>query len=459
MLKPLLSLGWFRVQSFLNYSVIMLLVAPLLVVSGSSSARQSSVAENTPEEGFSDSLSEETKITDNNISIEPEQLVIDSVAGEKISGDNTIVSSQTLRKSHLPGENLPTPMTMAVVGPISSIQADAIDSLVVEEPIDSSSQASIEQEPFAAVEFSPVFTPPSSQQHEQQSQSQLVETLKAHKTASLEESKEESKETKSVTAVAPSKRKSLPQPQDMRVVEELDEADFETQEDPIASPHPVPWKWITSTQKAIGSQGNSGVRYYRSVPVISPDGRYAVYSRVQLQVEPEMHNTRVTSMLFVEDRETKKLKVLKSTSKIHDPLLQAEATPASYVPHGTIDIFVPISWSQSGDRFLARKFQGLMNTSDARDSALIWDREDNSTNTITPSQNPDEHHKISVLLGWSKVQPTQVMFRAGELGEEEWPLVTVADNGTTVAATDADQPVVFGNLNQEIWGGSQVAYR
>ncbi|MDJ0677676.1 MAG: hypothetical protein QNJ36_20210 [Calothrix sp. MO_167.B42] len=452
MLKPLLSSGWFRVQSFLNYSVIMLLVAPLLVVSGSSSARQSTVAKNTPGEGFSDSLSEETNIAEN-ISVEPEQLAIDSVAGEKITGDHTTVSSQALRKSHLQGENLAAPMTMAVVRPTSSIQADAIDSLVGEEQTDSSSQTSSQQEPLAVVEFSPVFTPPSSQLHEQQSQSQLVEKLRSHKTASLE--------SKSVTAtaVAPSKRKSLPQTQDMRVVEELDEAELEKQEDPIASPHPVPWKWITSTQKAIGSQGISGVRYYRSVPVISPDGRYAVYSRVQLQVEPEMHNTRVTSMLFIEDRQTRKLKVLKSSSQAQDPLLQAKATPASYVPHGTIDIFVPISWSKSGDRFLARKFQGLMNTSDARDSAVIWDREDNSTNTITPSQNPDEHHKISVLLGWSKVQPTQVMFRAGELGEEEWPLVTVADNGTTVAATDADQPVVFGDLNQDIWGGSQVAYR
>ncbi len=445
MLKSLLSSGWFRVQSFLNYSVIMLLIAPLLVVSGSSSARQSRVEKNTPVEGLSDSLSEETTIAD----IDPEQLAFDSVAGEKVTGDKTVISSGALRKGHLQGGNLATPMAMAAVRQTPSIQADAIDSLVGEEQTDPSSQKNTQQEPLAVVELSPVFTPPSSQLHEQKSQ--LVEKLRAYKTASLE--------PKSVTAVAPSERKSLPKAQDMRVVKELDEAELEKQEDPIASPHAVPWKWITSTQKAIGSQGNSGVRYYRSVPVISPDGRYAVYSRVQLQVEPEMHNTRVTSMLFIEDRQTKKLKVLKSTSQVGDPLLQAKATPANYVPHGTIDIFVPISWSKNGDRFLARKFQGLMSTSDARDSAVIWDREDNSTNTIAPSQNPDEHHKIAVLLGWSKVQPTKVMFRAGELGEEEWPLVTVADNGTTVAATDADQPVVFGDLDQDIWGGSQVAYR
>ncbi|WP_339385987.1 hypothetical protein [Calothrix rhizosoleniae] len=401
-------------------------------------------------EGLFDSLSEDTTIAE----IDPQQLAFDSVAREKLIGDKTRTSSAAFRKGHLQGGNLAAPMAIAVVRPTSSIQADAIDSLVGEEQTDSFSQKNTQPEPLAAVELSPVFTPPSSQLQEQKSQ--LVEKLRAYKIASAES---KSVESKSVTAIALSARKSLPKPQEMTVVKELDETQLEKQEDPIASPHPVPWKWITSTQKAIGSQGISGVRYYRSVPVISPDGRYAVYSRVQLQVEPEMHNTRVTSMLFIEDRQTKKLKVLKSTSRVRDPLLEAKATPVSYVPNGTIDIFVPISWSKNGDRFLARKFQGFMNTSDAKDSAFIWDRQDNSTNTIIPSQNQDEHHKISVLLGWSKMQPTKVMFRAGELGEEEWPLVTVADNGTTVAATDADQPVVFGDLNEDIWQGSKVAYR
>ncbi len=59
------------------------------------------------------------------------------------------------------------------------------------------------------------------------------------------------------------------------------------------------------TQEAIGGQGRSGVRQYRSTPVVSPDGRYAVYSRVQLEVEPEMHNSQVSSLLFIEDRQTK----------------------------------------------------------------------------------------------------------------------------------------------------------
>ncbi|HAE05732.1 MAG TPA: hypothetical protein DCG18_03015, partial [Richelia sp.] len=148
-----------------------------------------------------------------------------------------------------------------------------------------------------------------------------------------------------------------------------------------------------------------------------------------------------------------------STSKIKEPLLKVNTTTADYIPKGTIEIFVPVSWSKDGCRFLTRQFQGLMNTSDATDSAVIWDKENNSINTIAPSQKEDEHHKMAVLLGWSKAQPTKVMFRAGELGQEEWPLVTVSDNGKTVAAINADRPVVFGDHNQDIWRVSQVASR
>jgi len=64
-----------------------------------------------------------------------------------------------------------------------------------------------------------------------------------------------------------------------------------------------------------------------------------------------------------------------------------------------------------------------------------------------------------VLLGWSKSQPDHVLFRAGELGEENWPLVKVANDGKTVTTTDDDQPITFGKQVTEIWAGPQVAYR
>ncbi len=157
------------------------------------------------------------------------------------------------------------------------------------------------------------------------------------------------------------------------VIEELDEEEMLAQIDPIGSPHPIPWKWIAATQEAIGSKGRSGVRHYRSVPVVSPDGKYAVYSRVQLEVKPEMYNSRVTSVLFVQDMHTKKLWVMASTTPVSDPLLKVKALKAAAASEetdtqsGKIGVLVPVSWSGKGNSFLARKFEGIFNAGDSTD--------------------------------------------------------------------------------------------
>jgi hypothetical protein len=53
-----------------------------------------------------------------------------------------------------------------------------------------------------------------------------------------------------------------------------------------------------------------------------------------------------------------------------------------------------------------------------------------------------------------------VLFRAGELGDENWPLVKVASDGKTVTTTtDADQPITFGDKVTELWADPQVASR
>jgi hypothetical protein len=52
-----------------------------------------------------------------------------------------------------------------------------------------------------------------------------------------------------------------------------------------------------------------------------------------------------------------------------------------------------------------------------------------------------------------------VLFRAGELGEENWPLMQVANDGKTITTTDNDRPITFGKKVTEIWAGPQVAYR
>lgn len=254
------------------------------------------------------------------------------------------------------------------------------------------------------------------------------------------------------------RRNIIPHTTDAPVSEEPQESEL-SQQDPIGSPHSIPWKWITATQETVSANGGSGTRYYRSVPVTSPDGRYSIYSRVKLEVKLEMHKSRVSSVLFVEDRKTNNLKVVASTSALVDPLLKAKKMQGenSQIP-GKIGVLVPVGWSENGERFLARKFEGLFNTAHATDKALIWNRQKNHANTIAPSQK-NHQYDVAVLLGWSKNTPDNVVFRAGEMGQETWPTITVANDGKTVATPEVDQPTTFGRKSTDIWAGPQVAYQ
>jgi hypothetical protein len=423
MLKALLLSGWFRVQPFLKYVVVAIIVTPMIGVSiHSTLAKQSEVAKVTS--GNQESATVTQKIT---------------AAGETDLNQGKFDS---------------VPVETSTIGESQLLLADKIQALPKQEP-------SVE-ELLAAVKL-PLVTDKSV------SQNLLVQKLKAAKVKSLpgenNSQVSEDLQNKSLTTAkviptvrgteSPSTATEIPtnaQPDDPQAMPA----------DPIGSPHPIPWKWILLTQESIGSKGASGVRYYRSVPVISPDRKYAVYSRVQLEVQPEMYNSRVSSVLFVQDMQTKRLRVMAKTSTVlRDPLLQtAEISQVESETNGTIGVLVPVSWSETGDRFLARKFEGVFNTADATDQAVIWDRQKNYANTVAPAQAENEHEKIAILLGWSKSQPDHVLFRAGELGEEDWPLVKVANDGKSVTVkSDGDQPITFGEKVTEVWGEPQVASR
>jgi len=250
-----------------------------------------------------------------------------------------------------------------------------------------------------------------------------------------------------------------PKTGEIPVSEQQNESEM-AQTDPIGSPHPIPWQWILATQEAVAGKGGSGIRYYRSMPVVSPDGKYAIYSRVQMEIKPEMHNSRVNSVLFVEDRQTKRLRVMTSTSVVIDPLLKRQASLSAEADRdGKMGVLVPVSWSQKGDRFLARKFVAIFNTADATDEAVIWNPQQDHLYVVSPVQSEDDHEKIAILLGWSKNQPNNVLFRAGELGEENWPLLQVTNDGRTVeTSAEGDQAVTFGERGS-IWADPQVASR
>ncbi len=221
------------------------------------------------------------------------------------------------------------------------------------------------------------------------------------------------------------------------------------QSDPLDSPHPVPWNWVLATQAQVSVKGGSGVRYYRSRSLVSPDGQYAAYSRIQLDVQPELYRSRVTSVMFLENLKTKELRVITASSPLAEH--QFSKNPEASKP-GTIAILIPVSWSPGGDRLLARQFEGLFSTSDASDYAVVWDRQSNSTSTITPG---DVQYSNAVLLGWSQTNPSQVLFRAGELGDEKPPLWAVNLKGQTVAALE-DKPLIVGQLVNYLWAGPQA---
>ncbi|MGL5065826.1 MAG: hypothetical protein ACRC62_38145 [Microcoleus sp.] len=214
--------------------------------------------------------------------------------------------------------------------------------------------------------------------------------------------------------------------------------------DPLNSPYPVPWEWITATHAKVSATSGTGLRYYRSPSLISTSGEYAAYSRIELKIHPEFSRCRVSSVMFVENLRTGELQTVMAASPLAEGGFYAsDDTDMS----GTIAIIVPVSWNQTGSRVLARQFEALFNSSDMSDYAVIWDKYDNYTYTVAPARSLYTH---AVLLGWSQVCPGQVLFRAGNLGDRSWPLCAVDTAGQTVAVGE-DKPLLFGTQASTDW--------
>ncbi|BAZ12800.1 hypothetical protein NIES4071_46340 [Calothrix sp. NIES-4071] len=425
MLKTLLLSGWFRTKPFLKYALVVMLIAPLAAASSHATSTTLSEVKSTSV-ATTDSIPNSTNV--DNIDVNQELASVPDSSSQQKSDSISMKAA-------------------VVAQPLAKDKDDSFQ-------IDNYSQANEStNNSLAAVELAPPITRSgfSSIVEIPEQQSDLIQRLKAAKAKSsaLEQ------DSLIATKVSPVLRDSNGG-NNIEAPSQPSEAQ-QNPDDPLGSAYPIPMKWITATTESMAPRGG-GVRYYRSVPVISPDGRYAVYSRIQLEVKPETHNSRVSSVLFIEDRQTKNLKVLSSTSRNSDVLINIKAT-ADANGEGTIGVLVPVSWSEKGDRFLARRFEGVMNTSDVSDYAVIWHREKNSTNTVGPAYKEQEHEKISILLGWSKTQPNHVLFRAGEMGDENWALLSVSDDGKTSNANEVDQPVTFGKQASDVWAGPQVAYR
>lgn len=221
------------------------------------------------------------------------------------------------------------------------------------------------------------------------------------------------------------------------------------QVDPLNSPYPVPWSWVLATQAESTATNISELRYYRSPALVSPDGQYAAYSRIQMQAIPNFTQSQVSSVLFLENLQTGGLKTITATSPLaNNPFLSREPSDRS----GMIAILIPVAWSELGERVLAREFESLFGSDIASDYAVVWDRQLELTRTLAPT---DVVYTNAVLMGWSQTYPGQVLFQAGDLGQQEpWPLWAVNMRGQTIAVRD-DQPIVFGQTVNNVWAGPQ----
>jgi hypothetical protein len=189
-------------------------------------------------------------------------------------------------------------------------------------------------------------------------------------------------------------------------------------------------------------------RYYRSQSLISPDGDYAAYSRIQFQLSADFTQNRIASILFVENLQTGELQTITPAAPFADNPFVADA--ALNQP-GTIAMLMPIAWSERSDRLLAREFESIFGSSLASDFAVIWERQSNRTYTLAPTQ---VQYSNAVLLGWSRSCPNHVLFRAGNMGDEDWPLYAVDTSGQTIDANQ-DQPITFGQIAGSVWAGPQ----
>jgi hypothetical protein len=219
--------------------------------------------------------------------------------------------------------------------------------------------------------------------------------------------------------------------------------------DPLNSPHPIPWNWVTSIVFGSHSVPHS-YGYYRSQSLISPDGQYAAYSRIQVQLAAHFSKSRVVSVLFVENLRTGSLRTLMASSPFADnPFMAGEASDQA----GTIAILIPIAWSENGDRLLSREFESIFCTDIASDFAVVWDSNTNETKTYSPTHVP---YSNAILLGWSQAFPGQVLFQAGMMGEPNWELYAVDSDGQT-SLVRGDRPVTYGQVMTHVWAGPQAA--
>lgn len=219
------------------------------------------------------------------------------------------------------------------------------------------------------------------------------------------------------------------------------------QVDPLNSPYPLPWQWILSTHAQAASKNHWGTYHYRSSSVRSPDGQWLAYSRLRLMVRPELWQCSVSSILFVENLTQGSLRPLQAQSPLAQDFWQQEE-----VAPGAIALAQPIGWDHSGQRLLARQFEGYFSSSWATDYGLIWHSSTHQTQTLQPLLPELE---VAILLGWSQQRPEAILFDV-EMGNQRGLSRWQVDSQGNSQAAPQDQPRVFGEASVDVFAGPQV---
>jgi hypothetical protein len=224
--------------------------------------------------------------------------------------------------------------------------------------------------------------------------------------------------------------------------------------DPLGSPHPVPWGWVMSMMSEGQSAAAPRVRYYRSQSLLSPDGQYAAYSRIQMKLSRDFTQNRISSILFLENLKTGSLQNIAASSPFADNPFAADATETADADQpGMIAILIPVAWSETGDRLLAREFESFFGSDIASDFGVVWEQQSNQIHSISPTEIQFSN---AILLGWSQRHPDRALFRAGMMGDREWSLYAVDTAGQTLSVMD-DRPLTFGRMVNSIWAGEQAS--
>jgi hypothetical protein len=226
--------------------------------------------------------------------------------------------------------------------------------------------------------------------------------------------------------------------------------------DPLLSPYPVPWQWIIKTQQDYAAQNRTGLRYYRSPALVSPSGNYAAYSRIEVRAEANLYESKVLSVLFLENLQTGELQVIRAESPIARYLQQVGEGSAEMA--GVISILIPASWSGDGDRLLARQLEGAFNSSDISDYAVVWTGKETTVKTLAAHPKPTMEISAT-LLGWHQDSPEQVLFKVSHLDEEDSNenLVCVSLTGD-IQLAQTPAVIGYGELVSRTWTGVQAIY-